>query len=175
MVSTLATPAGGSDDRRLQVAGGTGRATEADRAATGRTPAGGAVRWDAAWAGSVFVRADAVERQVASLADVPAEPGGVIDGWATTYGSAYEGKTTGCGTVYHDDDPSIIAVGPAFYARWPCGTRLRVCGPVGCLTGTRVDSCPGCLGRGAWVDLSAAGLSAVCGPGSCAVTVEEVR
>ena len=76
--------------------------------------------------------------------------------------------------VYRSADPTILAAGPAYYAAWPCFTRLRVCGAAGCVDARRVDSCPGCLG--AWVDLSEAGIIAVCGQyGRCNVSVEEVR
>jgi hypothetical protein len=79
----------------------------------------------------------------------------------------------GCGGVYDTNDTSIVAVGPSYYAAWPCGTPLVVCGAGGCIAGRRVDSCPGCVGR--WVDLSEAGIIAVCGQlGRCEVTVKEI-
>jgi hypothetical protein len=55
----------------------------------------------------------------------------------------------------------------------PCGSPLRICGPTGCIEGgVREDSCPQCWGD--WVDLSTAGIAAVCGPevSSCNVSVE---
>src|SRR5207249_7583931 len=97
-----------------------------------------------------------------------------VGGFATHYGAQYEGQTLGCGGFYRSADPSIIAVGPAREGDWPCGQPLRVCGAAGCLTGTRQDGCPGCTAY--VIDLSEAGLAAVCGvaTGSCPVTIEVV-
>ena len=104
-----------------------------------------------------------------------AQPG-AIAGWVTHYGESYQGQSLGCGTgVYRSDDPTIIAVGPARYGEWPCGTHLRICGPAGCIEATRQDACPGCSAN-VW-DLAEAGFGAVCGPeasGSCEVTIERV-
>ena len=79
----------------------------------------------------------------------------------------------GCGGVYSSGDVSIAAVGPAYYGI-PCGTPLRVCGAAGCIVARRTDSCPGCAGN--WIDLSEAGIVAVCGQlGRCSVSVEVLR
>jgi len=60
-------------------------------------------------------------------------------------------------------------------ARLPKGTRLRVCGPVGCITGTVNDYGPSKrVHPERIVDLSAADFTRVCGPlsvGVCRVTV----
>lgn len=60
-------------------------------------------------------------------------------------------------------------------ARLRKGTRLRVCGPVGCITGTVNDYGPSRrIFPGRIVDLSAARFERVCGRlsmGTCAVTV----
>jgi hypothetical protein len=97
-------------------------------------------------------------------------------GYATHYGSQYNGQTLGCGAgIYVSSDPSIIAVGPAHYRDLGCGSVVRVCGSAGCVVGVRQDSCPGCTG--AVVDLSEAGIDLVCGPGAsaCPVTIESGR
>jgi hypothetical protein len=75
--------------------------------------------------------------------------------------------------VYDSADVSIVAVSPAMYAAWPCGTSLEICGAAGCIETIRQDACPGC---GAYqVDLSEAGIAAACGEGvgSCSVTIRE--
>jgi hypothetical protein len=63
-------------------------------------------------------------------------------------------------------------VGPNMYTDFPCGTPIEVCGPKGCINGIRKDACPGCAAY--QVDLSTAGLTAVCGPNSCAVRVRRL-
>ena len=92
-------------------------------------------------------------------------------GRATHYGTSYNGRSMGCGGVYRSADPGIIAVPPSMYQAWPCGTALVVTGPAGQIVGRRTDACPGCDGAGVIVDLSEAGHSAVCGVGTCWVTV----
>ncbi len=83
----------------------------------------------------------------------------------TSYGESYNGSSLGCGGVYSSNDPSILAVGPANYGRWPCGTQVTVCGPTGaCLTMVRVDACPGC--GASRLDTSESGYAALCGNGS---------
>ena len=106
-------------------------------------------------------------------------------GIATRYGTQYQGRRMGCGGTgtYDPADPTIAAVGPADYGRWPCGTRLRVCalidshqGPVEskqslqsdsnvsamrCLVVYRSDSCPGCGPN--HIDLSEQGIGLLCG------------
>lgn len=96
----------------------------------------------------------------------------VVEGWATHYGESYNGQPLGCSGagVYRSRDPSIVAVGPARYREWPCGTQLLVRGPAGSVVVRRVDSCPGC---GANVlDLSEAAHEIVCGFGTCRVTIQ---
>jgi hypothetical protein len=92
-------------------------------------------------------------------------------GRATHYGTSYNGRAMGCGGVYRSADPGIIAVPPSMYRLWPCGTALVVTGPAGQIVGRRTDACPGCDSAGVIVDLSEAGHSAVCGVGTCWVTV----
>jgi ribosomal protein S27AE len=104
---------------------------------------------------------------------IPAPSTPIVKGWATHYGESYHGGVLGCGTgLYDTEDTDIVAVGPARYAEWPCGARLRVCGPAGCVIATRQDACPGC-GSGV-VDLSEAGNRLVCGdpPHTCGATVQ---
>ena len=73
------------------------------------------------------------------------------------------------------NDPTIIAVGSARDIEWGCGASLNVCGSVGCITGMRQDSCPGC-GR-YHIDLSEAGMSRVCGTDAdvCDITIQLMR
>ena len=98
---------------------------------------------------------------------------------ATTYGQSYEGQRLGCAGygVYRDADPTIAAVGPSRYAEWSCGTRLLVTGPAGSVEVIRQDSCPGCdsYGDPRFIDLSGAAHRAVCGAGTCRVTVQVMR
>jgi hypothetical protein len=108
--------------------------------------------------------------------DVQAPSTPIIGGWATHYGESYQGGVLGCGTGYYDtNNPDIVAVGPSRYQEWPCGTKLRVCGPAGCVTVTRHDSCPGCSPN--LVDLSEAGNKLVCGdpPHTCRATVQLIE
>jgi expansin (peptidoglycan-binding protein) len=108
------------------------------------------------------------------LEPAPSTP--IIRGWATHYGESYQGGVLGCGTGYYDtEDPEIVAVGPSRYEEWPCGTKLRVCGPGGCLTVTRHDACPGCSSN--VLDLSEAGNRLVCGdpPHTCRATVQAIE
>jgi len=97
-------------------------------------------------------------------------------GYATHYGSQYNGQPLGCGAgLYASDDPSIVAVGPANFRDWSCGAVMRICGPAGCLIAVRQDSCPGCTTN--VVDLSESGLELVCGysASACRVTIEAGR
>lgn len=114
---------------------------------------------------------------------MPAGP--PIVGKASHYGSSYENQWLGCGlyinqagdNLYHSADPTIIAVAPAQYREWPCGTTLRVTGPAGSIVGIRQDACPGCSGN--WIDLSEAAFLRVCGApylmGICEVSIEVLR
>ena len=75
---------------------------------------------------------------------------------------------------YSINDITVIAVSAAQHTMFPCGTRLEVCGQLGCITGYRKDSCPGC-GNGD-VDLSRAGFRAVCGNvNNCAVRTRSLQ
>lgn len=105
---------------------------------------------------------------------VSAPGAAAIQGYATHYGPSYNGSPLGCAGygVYRSGDPTIVAVGPARYREWPCGTLLRLCGPAGCAVVVRKDSCPGC---GPYLlDLSEAANTAVCGstPHTCRVSIE---
>ncbi len=103
-----------------------------------------------------------------------AAAGALISGHATSYGASYNGHSMGCGGVYSSSDITIMAVSPARYREWPCGTQVQVCGPAGCIVVTRQDACPGCYAN--LVDLSEAGNAAVCGspPHTCRVTLQLV-
>ncbi len=106
--------------------------------------------------------------------EVPASP--LISGWATHYGVSYQ---DGCSVMVpattRPTNPDIVAVGPSRYEEWPCGTKLRVCGPAGCLTATRHDACPGCSAK--VLDLSEGGKELVCGipPHTCRVTIQVIE
>lgn len=112
--------------------------------------------------------------QAPAAPSLRAAAGAVISGHATSYGPAYNGQSMGCGGVYSSNDVSIMAVSPARYREWPCGTRVQVCGPAGCIVVTRQDACPGCYAN--LVDLSEAGNASVCGspPHTCRVTLQLV-
>lgn len=100
----------------------------------------------------------------------------IVRGWATHYGESYHGGVLGCGSGFYDtENADIVAVGPSRYAEWPCGTKLRVCGPAGCATVTRHDACPGC--GPTVLDLSEAGNRLVCGdpPHTCRATVQVIE
>ena len=86
----------------------------------------------------------------------------------------FTGRSMGCTGAgpYKPTDVTIVAVGPSLYDQFPCGTNIEVCGPKGCLTGQRKDACPGC--KGAHVDVSRAGLAAVCGVNACEVRVRKL-
>ena len=112
-----------------------------------------------------------VEAQPDLAAVSAAEPG-----WATHYGESFTGGVLACGTgYYHPTNVTILAVGPSRDRDWPCGTLLRVCGPAGCATVKRQDSCPGCAST--VLDLSEAGNELVCGvpPHTCRVTIQELE
>ena len=86
---------------------------------------------------------------------------GAISGYATRYADSLEGNTMACGGIFDQDDASVVAVSLEYDETWRCGDPLEICGPAGCITGIRQDTCPGC--PGAHVDLSRTGLQAVCG------------
>lgn len=98
-------------------------------------------------------------------------------------GTNYEGSKLGCPAItlpagrgdslYHSSDRQIAAVPPSRYSTWPCGTPLQVCGVIGCIRVIRMDACPGCDASGVIIDLSEAGIAAVCGQGAgrCPVSV----
>ena len=94
----------------------------------------------------------------------------------TNYGESYNGSPLGCpgAGLYDSNSPGILAVGPANYSRWPCGTRLRLCSRNGCVDVVRNDSCPGCPAD--WLDTSEITYGWLCWPqtsGPCEVTVSE--
>jgi hypothetical protein len=95
-------------------------------------------------------------------------------GTATFYSDNLDGRTMGCGGNYTPSNPYIVAVGPAHYDEWPCGTKIEICGPSACLTALRTDSCPGC--GPTEIDLSHAGYNTVCGTTAspCPVTFRRV-
>ena len=94
----------------------------------------------------------------------------------TPYSDSLAGNAMGCAPYapFNPQDQTVIAVGPAQYDEYPCGTPLEVCGQAGCITGSRQDSCPGC---GSYhLDLSRAGFTAVCGVvNSCNVTIRRLN
>ena len=81
----------------------------------------------------------------------------------------------GCyGVPYSSDNPSIVAVSPARYQQWPCGTQLIITGPANSIIVTRQDACPGC--HPSTVDLSEAGVLIVCGQvATCQVTIQQIE
>lgn len=100
-------------------------------------------------------------------------PLATFSGVVSHYGAGYEGQIMGCPphAPYRSADPTIVAVSPARYAAWPCGTRFRVTGGAGAIVAVRTDACPGCTAN--WLDLSEAGALTVCGHyGMCKVTIE---
>jgi len=110
----------------------------------------------------------------------PAEPVDnlpVIGGWITHYGDRFQDRGLGCSGYgdYSSDDPTIIAVKPTLYRALPCGSVLQLCGPGGCLTAARKDSCPGCQPNG--FDLSEAAFHRVCGDsdGVCNASVKVMK
>lgn len=89
---------------------------------------------------------------------------------ATHYGESYNGRGTYCGTTYWSMDTTIVALGPVYYSSYPCGTAVTVTGPSGSIQASVQDRCGGCTYQ---IDLSEAGITAVCGSlGSCEVRVE---
>lgn len=98
-----------------------------------------------------------------------------IEGKATHYGESYNGSPLGCGTGdYRSDNPRIVAVSPARYAEWPCGTQFEICGDAGCISAERHDACPGCGAD--HLDLSESGIAAICGEvGTCAIRFRVVK
>lgn len=83
----------------------------------------------------------------------------------TRYGVEYDGLGTACGSVYRSADPGIAAVCPG---RFPCGTRLVLTRPGVPVLWVEVrDTGPGLCavpaGHAGWIDLSEAGMAALCG------------
>jgi LysM repeat protein len=109
-----------------------------------------------------------------ALTSSSASSGAAVKGYASAYHDSFTNKPMGCmgAGPYKPTDTTIVAVGPAMYGQFPCGTSIEVCGPKGCLTGVRKDSCPGC--QGYHVDLSRAGLTAVCGPNACDIRLRRL-
>jgi LysM repeat protein len=110
-----------------------------------------------------------------ALATTPAVlPPGVLQGSATAYAEYFNGRNMGCRGAgpFSSKDITVIAVGPAMYDAFPCGTPIEVCGAKGCITGVRKDSCPGCTAY--HVDLSRAGFTAVCGVNVCSVRIKKL-
>ncbi len=91
---------------------------------------------------------------------------------ATHYGESYNGSGMSCtGRLYYSSDLTLVALSYADKAIYPCGTPLIIRGPYGQIEVTVTDTCPGCTNQ---VDLSEAGITAVCGGlGSCQVTISQ--
>jgi LysM repeat protein len=111
---------------------------------------------------------------VPALTSSSTSSGAAVKGYASSYHDSFTNKPMGCmgAGLYKPTDTTIVAVGPSMYSQFPCGTSIEVCGPKGCLTGLRKDSCPGC--QGYHVDLSRAGLTAVCGPNACDIRLRRL-
>jgi LysM repeat protein len=91
-------------------------------------------------------------------------PGGLfITLTATPYSDSLAGHGLGCQNAgaYDPNDLSVLAFGLPLGTQFPCGSRFEVCGPGGCITGTRKDTCPGC-GANA-LDVSRAAFRLLCG------------
>jgi hypothetical protein len=86
---------------------------------------------------------------------------GLVAGKVTRYADSLEGNTMACGGQFDQGNPFIVAVGLEYDVAWPCGTELEICGSAGCTTGVRTDTCWGCTG--AHIDMTRAGVDAVCG------------
>lgn len=91
---------------------------------------------------------------------------------ATHYGESYNGSGMSCnGRPYWSSDTTLIALSYSDKQRFPCGTPLTVAGSAGTIQVTVTDTCGGCSNQ---VDLSEAGIIAVCGSlGSCQVIIYE--
>jgi len=99
--------------------------------------------------------------------------GPAFTGPATPYSDSLAGNSLGCQNrgVYNPADLTVVAIGPARAAQYPCGTPLQVCGANGCISASRKDSCPGCGTNG--IDVSRAAFKVLCGAvNSCQVTVK---
>jgi hypothetical protein len=104
--------------------------------------------------------------------DLEPGPEGFVAAKVTRYADSLEGNTMACGGEFDQDNPYIIAVSLPYDTVWPCGTPLEVCGTAGCITGIRTDTCPGC--PGADIDMTRAGVDAVCGNQTgCDVVIRE--
>jgi len=109
-----------------------------------------------------------------TLTSASTSPLGAVKGYASSYADSFTNKPMGCigAGLYKPTDTTIVAVGPSMYDQFPCGTSIEVCGPKGCLAGVRKDACPGC--QGYHVDLSRAGLTAVCGSNACDIRLRRL-
>jgi outer membrane biosynthesis protein TonB len=100
------------------------------------------------------------------------DPDGAVTGYATRYADSLEGLTMACGGAFDQDNEFIVAVSLQYDKAWPCGTQLEICGSAGCIIGVRTDTCPGCPGGD--IDMSRAGLQAVCGNQTgCSVVIRK--
>lgn len=106
---------------------------------------------------------------------VPLIPG-TFTGTATPYSSLLTGNSMGCTGAgkYDPNDITTIAVAASLHLLFPCGSRMEVCGTLGCITGVRKDSCLACGVLS--INLSRAGFNATCGPSanSCTVRMRQV-
>src|SRR5205085_5671253 len=70
---------------------------------------------------------------------------GSVSGHATPYADSLAGNGMGCAGAgpYSPNDITVIAVSAPQHTTFPCGTKLEVCGQLGCITGYRKDYCPG--------------------------------
>ena len=105
--------------------------------------------------------------------DEEVDADGPVAANATRYADSLEGNSMACGGAFDQDNQFVVAVSLAYDQAWKCGTQLEICGPGGCIVGVRTDTCPGC--PGADIDMSRAGIDAVCGNQTgCAVTIRKV-
>jgi hypothetical protein len=76
--------------------------------------------------------------------------------------------------VYVSADPTIVAVSLRLQGEFTCGAFMQICGTLGCIVALRQDTCPGCSRD--VIDLSEAGIGAVCGvnTSTCDVTVQRM-
>ena len=130
---------------------------------------------DALWALLETHAAEHPYKDEAEVGRIAAVLGAPITARATYYHPSLAGGPLGCGYgPYWPSDPTVVAVSPARYREWPCGTEFQISGPAGTIRATRKDACPGCGAN--HVDLSSAGSTAVCGrPVTCTVELRVLR